>query len=66
MKSISLSLLCLLWSLVEVQSQTEYPYISFMGNTPPNHSNVNLDEVGPSQDGPDNNTVQCHTDLVTS
>ena len=64
MKSISPLLLCLLWSLVEVQSQTA-PYISFMGNTLPNHSYVNLDEVGPIRDGPDNNTVQCHTDLMT-
>ena len=61
MKSISLSLLCLLWSLVEVQSQTEYPYISFMGNTLPNHSYVDFNEVGGNQD----NTVQCHTDLST-
>ena len=62
MKSISLSLLCLLWSLVEVQSQTEYPYISFRGNTLPNHSYVNFDEVGANQT---TNTVQCHTDLST-
>ena len=62
MKSISLSLLCLLWSLVEVQSQTEYPYISFRGNTLPNHSYVNFDEVGEDRT---TNTVQCHTDLST-
>ena len=61
MKSISLLLLCLLWSLVEVQSQTEYPYISFMGNPLPNHSYVDFDEVGRDQD----TTVQCHTDLST-
>ena len=62
MKSISLSLLCLLWSLVEVQSQTEYPYISFMGNPLPNHSYVDFNEVGGDR-GTD--TVQCHTDLST-
>ena len=55
-------LLCLLWSLVEVQSQTEYPYISFMGNNLSNHSYVDLDEVGANRD---TNTVQCHTDLST-
>ena len=54
-------LLCLLWSLVEVHSQTEYPYISFMGETLPNHTYVNLSLVGNS--GSD--SVQCHTDLET-
>ena len=59
-------LLCFLWSLVEVQSQTEYPYISFMGNTLPNHSYVDLSLVGgdPISSG-DSDTVQCHTDLST-
>ena len=65
MKSISLSLLCLLWSLVEVQSQTEYPYISFMGTTIPNHSYVNLSQVGDDRSGSNSDTVQCHTDLST-
>ena len=58
-------LLCLLWSLVEVQSQTEYPYISFMGRTLPNHSYVNLSQVGMDNTGSDSDTVQCHTDLRT-
>ena len=57
-------LLCLLWSLVEVQSQTEYPYIAFMGNPLLNHSYVDLSQVGMDRDSI-NNTVQCHTDLVT-
>ena len=65
MKSISLSLLCLLWSLVEVQSQTEYPYISFKGNNLSNHSYVDFDEVGENRFGSDTDTVQCHTDLST-
>ena len=65
MKSISLSLLCLLWSLVEVQSQTEYPYISFRGNNLSNHSYVNFDEVGKDREGSNTDTVQCHTDLST-
>ena len=54
-----LSLLCLLWFLVEVHSQTEYPYVSFMGETLPNHTYVNLSLAG----NDDNSSVQCHTDL---
>ena len=64
MTSISLLLLCLLWSLVEVQSQTEYPYISFRGTTLSNHSYVDFNEVG-DRIGSDNDSVQCHTDLST-
>ena len=56
-----LLLLCLLWSLVEVHSQTEYPYVSFMGETLPNHTYVDLSLVGSD----DNSSVRCHTDLVT-
>ena len=54
--------LCLLWSLVEVHSQNEYPYVDFMGQTPlPNHTYINLNLVGE-----DNNvSVWCRTDLVT-
>ena len=58
-------LLCLLWSLVEVQSQTEYPYISFMETTLPNHSYVDFNDVGENRYGSDTDTVQCHTDLST-
>ena len=57
-------LLCLLWSLVEVQSETEYPYLTFRGNNLPNHSYVDITEVGNVKSGDDSNTVQCHTDLV--
>ena len=56
-------LLCLLWSLVEVHSQTEYPYVSFMGETLPNHAYVDLSLVGNDDSGSD--SVQCHTDLDT-
>ena len=49
----------LLWSLVEVHSQTVYPYVSFMGE---NHSYVDLTLVGTSDPG---NTVRCITDLPT-
>ena len=61
MRSSPLLLLCLLWSLVEVHSQTEYPYVSFMGDTLPNHAYVNLSLVG--NDGSGSDSVQCHTDL---
>ena len=57
-------LLCLLWSLVEVQSQTA-PYITFLGNTLSNHSYVDLSQVGDDRTGSDSDTVQCHTDLMT-
>ena len=56
-------LLCLLWSLVEVQSQTEYPYISFLGPTLPDHSYVDFDDVGENRFSSD--TVHCNTDLST-
>ena len=52
----------LLWSLVEVHSQS-VPYISFMGDTLPNHAYVNLSLVGNDDSGSD--SVQCHTDLDT-
>ena len=61
MKATAL-LLVLLWSLVEVHSQT-VPYVSFMGETLPNHVFVNLSLVGNAGDGSD--SVQCHTDLGT-
>ena len=58
-------LLCLLlWCLVEVHSQTEFPYVSFMGETLPNHAYVDLTEVG-DDNGDPGNTVRCHTDLDT-
>ena len=57
-----LLLVILLWSLVEVHSQTA-PYVSFMGETLPNHDFVNFSLVGNAIDGSD--SVQCHTDLNT-
>ena len=47
---------------MEVQSQTEYPYISFRGDILPNHSYVDFDDVGENRY---TDTVQCHTDLST-
>ena len=55
-------LLCLLWSLMEVHCKTEYPYVSFMGETQPNHAYVDLSLVR-NESGSD--SVQCHTDLST-
>ena len=59
-----LLLLSLLWSLVEVHSQTAAPYVSFMGENLPNHSYVDLTLVGTSNSDP-GNTVRCITDLNT-
>ena len=54
-------LLFLLWSLVEVHSQTA-PYLTFMGEILPNHSYVNLSLVRADGSGEE---VVCHTDLQT-
>ena len=56
-------LLCLLWSLVEVQSVTEYPHIYFRGNILPNHSYVDSSEM--KENIYLNRTLQCRTDLET-
>ena len=58
-------LLSLLWSLVEVHSQTEYPYVSFMGENLPNHSYVDLTLVGDDNTHVTHNIVRCNTDLST-
>ena len=55
-------LLCLFSALVEVHSQT-VPYVRFMGTNLSNHSYVDLTLVGDARNG--NDSVQCHTDLVT-
>ena len=64
MKCLLALLLNLLWSLVEVHSQTEYPYVSLMGENLPNHAYVDLTLVGNDTTDP-GNTVRCHTDLET-
>ena len=57
-------LLFLLWSLVEVHSQTPpVPYLTFIGETLPNHSYVDLSALG-ELDNVDDHVV-CHTDLTT-
>ena len=53
-------LLFLLWSLVEVHSQTA-PYLTFMGESLPDHSYVNLSALGEIDDS----HVVCHTDLTS-
>ena len=64
MKCLLAFLLSLLWSLVEVHSETEYPYVSFMGGNLPNHAYVDLTLVGENTSD-SGNTVRCHTDLQT-
>ena len=56
------SLLSLLWSLVG--SQTEFPYVSFRGESLPNHGHVDLSLVGdPETSTGSGDAVQCHTDI---
>ena len=55
-------MLSLLWSLVEVHSQS-FPRLSFMGQTLANHSYVDISQVGRPEDGGEG--VQCITDLTT-
>ena len=57
-------LLFLLWSLVEVHSQTPpaAPYLTFMGETLPNNSYVDLSLVGGINSSAE---IVCHTDLRT-
>ena len=59
--ALPLLLVILLWSLVEVHSQTA-PYVTFMGETLPNHSYVDLGRVGGIDSGAE---IVCHTDLRT-
>ena len=58
----NLLLFSVLWSLVEVNSQT-FPYVTFMSQTLANHSYVDLSLVG--DEVSDSNSVQCVTDLST-
>ena len=58
--------LILLWSLVEVHSQTPpVPYLTFMGETLPDHSYVDLSTLGVFGNDNDDNHVVCYTDLAT-
>ena len=56
------SLLSLHWSLVD--SQAEFPYVSFRGESLPNHGYVDLSLVGdPETSTSSGDAVQCHTDI---
>ena len=59
-------LLCLLWSLVEVHSQTA-PYLTFRGETLPNHAYLDLSRVreGGTDEEDSGEEIVCHTDLDT-
>lgn len=50
----------LLCSIVVVANTQTIPYLSFLGNNLSNHSYVNFSTVGN-----ENDSIQCHTDLVT-
>ena len=56
-------LLLLLWSVVEVHSQTA-PNLTFMGESLPDHSYVSLSALGEIEVNNDSHVV-CHTDLDT-
>ena len=55
-----LLLLSFFWSLVHSQRA---PYVSFINQTLPNHSYVDLSQLGNDDSGSD--SVQCYTDLTT-
>ena len=58
-------MLVLLWSLVEVHSQTPpAPYLTFMGETLRDHSYVDLSALGEIEVN-NNSHVVCHTDLTS-
>ena len=61
MRVSPLLVLPLLWSLT--LSQHTVPYLSFMRQTLPDHSWVDISQVGNHYSG--SNSVQCHTDLST-
>lgn len=50
-------------SAVDGQFQRSYPYLSFLGDTLPDHAYVDISLIGVEQSGSD--SVQCHTNLVT-
>ena len=52
--------LVLLSALIVVHTKT-FPYVTFLGQSIPNHGYVNLSNVGSDR----NDSVQCNTDLST-
>ena len=63
MHSTAAFALFLVWYLVSVHSQS-FPYISFMGETLPNHTYVDLTLVGDPVAGTGEG-IECRTDLST-
>ena len=62
---MSVLLLSLLWSLVDVHSQQTFPYVYFMHQTLANNSHVDLSQVGGPDIGDGGEGLQCVTDLST-
>ena len=62
--SVLILLLSFLGSLVEVNSQTQYPYVTLRGQVLPNNSYVDILDVGEHRGDPDN-SLTCHTNLDT-
>ena len=53
-------LIHLLWCVMKVHSQTEAPYLTFMGETVPNNSYIDLRQLG---QGGTLAVITCHTNL---
>ena len=60
--SVLILLLSFLGSLVEVNSQTQYPYVTLRGQVLPNNSYVDILDVGVRRG---DNSLTCHTNLDT-
>ena len=58
--TMAVGLIHLLWCVVKVHSQTEAPYLTFMGETIPNNSYVHLRQLG---QGGTAAVITCHTNL---
>ena len=64
MRAITPLLLCLLSTVVDVDSQIA-PYLTITGNNIPNNSYVHLNTVDLKVENQQLNTLNCHTDLNT-
>lgn len=63
MKPTVWTMMCLLWCVTEVHSQT-VPYVTFRGENLTNHSYVDLSLQPGAHDQSDTVHVICHTDLA--
>ena len=52
-----------LWCLVNEVCPQTYPFLTFRGETLPDHAYMNLSLVGANRDGSD--SIQCHTNVET-